>query len=243
MQDIDIGAPSTPPGQVPAPERDERGLWVKHTQHEVTAENLQSALSHVASYLHERGHNMTLVAVGGAVNTMVLQSRRTTHDVDFFTQLLDQPHLAALRDAARYAVDRSDAPLASDWLNNATARMPGVVENIDALVQAAVRQDVVVFERPGLRVLAAPWGYAFVKKVSRIAQGTGRAYDGSDAVTYLHQFITTSNSNQPVAVDRIQRWGETYKALCPEEVLRQVNEGYRKVYGRDGIVFLAGGRA
>lgn len=151
MQDIDIGAPSTPPGQVPAPERDERGLWVKHTQHEVTAENLQSALSHAAAYLHERGQDTTLVAVGGAVNTMVLQSRRTTHDVDFFTQLLDQSHLVALRDAARYA---------ADWLNNATARMPGVVENIDALVQAAVRQDVVVFERPGLRVLAAPWGYA-----------------------------------------------------------------------------------
>ena len=86
----------------------------------------------------QNGENITLVAVGGAVNTILLQSRATTQDVDFFCKLLVQPHLEVLRSAGQYAVERSSVPLSKDWLNNATARMPGVVENIEPLVREAV---------------------------------------------------------------------------------------------------------
>ncbi|EEY19832.1 conserved hypothetical protein [Verticillium alfalfae VaMs.102] len=186
LQPVAISGPVTPPGQVPAPERDAHGLWVNYAPHDLTRQNLMAALGHVARYLHQHGEDVTLVTVGGAVNTVLLQSRTTTHDVDFFCRVLQQPRLGILRQAGQYAVERSSVPLSADWLNNATARMPGVVENIDSLVEAAVAQDAVLFRQPGLKVVAAPWEYAFIKKVSRITQGTGRQYDASNAVAYLH---------------------------------------------------------
>ncbi|RNJ55067.1 hypothetical protein D7B24_009012 [Verticillium nonalfalfae] len=130
-------------------------------------------------------------------------------------QPLDPPpgKLAVRMGDDKGAVERSSVPLSVDWLNNATARMPGVVENIDSLVEAAVAQDPVAFRQPGLKVVAAPWAYAFIKKVSRITQGTGRQYDASDAVAYLHQFIATSNRGRPVKLPTVQGWGQRYKAL------------------------------
>lgn len=227
----------TPPGQVPAPERDVNGLWVQHEPSDLTRQNLLAALGYAAHYLREHGEDMTLVAVGGAVNTIHLQTRRTTHDVDFFGSVLVHPHLENLRAAGRYAIERSSAPLSVDWLNNATARMPGVVENVESLVRAAIAQNTVLFSSPGLTVVAAPWNYAFIKKVSRITQGTGRPYDAADAVAYLRQFIEFSNSNKPVTFETIQTWGKVYKALCPIEMLLQINELYRRTYGVDGIIF------
>lgn len=239
-QQIKISGPVTPPGQVPAPVKDARGLWVKHTQHEVDRQNLLVALGYVAQYLKDHGENLTLVAVGGAVNTILLQSRATTHDVDFFGQMLANPHLKHLRDAGRFAVERSAVPLSADWLNNATARMPGVVENVDGLVKAAVAQNAVLFKRPGLTVVAAPWNYAFVKKISRMAQGTGRPYDAADAVAYLRQVISSSRSKKPVPFETIQKWGKMYKSLCPVEVLHPVNDLFRRTHGVDGIQGLPG---
>ncbi|CRK19281.1 hypothetical protein BN1723_013486 [Verticillium longisporum] len=129
----------------------------------------------------------------------------------------------------------------ADWLNKATARMPGVVEHIDSLVEAAVAQDAVLFRQPGLKVVAAPWEYAFIKKVSRITQGTGRQYDASDAVAYLHQFIATSNRGRPVKLPTVQDWGQRYKALCPVEILQQINDLYHRTYGTDGILLASRG--
>jgi hypothetical protein len=223
----------TPPGQVPAPERDERGLWRKYSQHELSRQNIVKALSYAAQYIHERGQNATVVAVGGAVNTVYLQTRNTTHDVDFFCPLLTQPTLGIVREAGRYAVERSSVPLAVDWLNNATARMPGVVE--------AIAQNDVLVSYPGLTVVAAPWNYAFIKKVSRISQGTARPYDSSDAATYLHEYITKVHSNKPVPLAKIQTWGVKYKALSPVEILKQIDELYRQTYGVGGILFSGSG--
>ncbi|KAG8417596.1 hypothetical protein J3459_006530 [Metarhizium acridum] len=83
LQSMSISGPVTPPGQVPAPERDEHGLRREYAQHEVTDQVLLAALGSVAEFLHYR-ENMVLVAVGGAVNTILLRSRKTTHDVDSF---------------------------------------------------------------------------------------------------------------------------------------------------------------
>ncbi|KAH8689477.1 hypothetical protein BGW36DRAFT_401834 [Talaromyces proteolyticus] len=208
MQNMSISGPVTPPGQVPALERDNNGLWVQYEQTKLNRQNILAALGYVGQYLHRRGENVTLVAVGGAVNTVVLQSRATTHDVDFFSHIFAQPHLDILREAGLYAIERSSAALSRDWLNNATARMPGVVENIDHLIQTAVAQNVVLMRAPGLTVVAAPWDYSFIKKVSRITQGTGRPYDGADAVAYLHQYIIRTNGNRPITVAQVEGWGK-----------------------------------
>ncbi|RBQ73769.1 hypothetical protein VDGD_03100 [Verticillium dahliae] len=102
--------------------------------------------------------------------------------------------------------------------------MPGVVEHIDSLVEAAVAQDAVLFRQPGLKVVAAPWEYAFIKKVSRITQGTGR-----------------HNRGRPVKLPTVQDWGQRYKALCPVEILQQINDLYHRTYGTDGILLASRG--
>lgn len=122
-----------------------------------------------------------------------------------------------------------------DWLNNATERMPGVVENIRSLVKAARRQNSIVFQAPGLTALAAPWNYAFVKKISRISQGVGRPYDVKDATTYLHQHIR-SYGGHAVRANIIREWGLLYRSNVPDLILEQVNQEYLKAYGRHGIV-------
>lgn len=86
-----------------------------------------------------------------------------------------------------------------------------------------------------------PVGYSFIKKVSRITQGTGRSYDASDAAAYLRQYVKTSNRNKPVPLERVQERGKRYKSLCPIEVLREINALYRRTYGADGILLAGAG--
>ncbi|OAA54609.1 hypothetical protein SPI_08855 [Niveomyces insectorum RCEF 264] len=236
LQNLNISGPVTPPGSVPALVRGDNGLWVAYEQRDLTRQNIVKALSYAAQYLHNHGENIVIVAVGGVVNTVLLKSRNATHDVDFFSASLGGRRLQLLRDAGLYAVERSSVRLSEDWLNNATARMPGVVENIDHLIQSATRQNDVIFQAPGLTVFAAPWGYAFVKKISRITQGTGRSYDAADAVSYLHQHIR-HNGNKAVTIQQIRAWGNQYRALVPDLVLRQINDLYTQTYGQHGIQF------
>jgi hypothetical protein len=139
------------PGAIPAPVRDERGLWVEHDHLELSRQNLIRALGYAAEYIHGKGENIIIVTVGGAVNAILLESRATTHNVDFFSERLSDRRVQLLRAAGRYAVERSSVPLSDDWLNNATARIGGVVENIEDLLQQALEQDRVVFGQPGLK--------------------------------------------------------------------------------------------
>lgn len=236
LQDLNITGPVTPPGSVPALERDDHGMWRQYEQRELSRQNILRALAYAAEYLHNRGESVTLVAVGGAVNTVLLRSRLTTHDVDFYSLPLSGTRLQNLREAGRYAIERSSVPLSEDWLNNATARMPGVVEHVQQLTQAARAQNDIVFEGPGLTVLAAPWLYAFVKKVSRITQGVGRVYDLSDAVGYLYQY-NLRHGNRAVRVGKIREQANHYRALAPDEILRQVDASYQQAHGRPGIAF------
>lgn len=239
-QPLTISGPMAAPGQVTASGRDYRGMRLHYDQYEMARNHLQTALSNVADYLKCRKESFTLVAVGGAVNTILLRSRETTHYVDFFCQLLKEPRLGMLRDAGVHAAQMSSLPMSLDWLNNATARIPGVAEHIDNLVKEAASQNAVVFQKPGLKVLAAPWNYSFIKKVSSISRGTGRDYDGDDAVAYLHQHINR-HSGRPVPFRVVQEWGARYRSLCPAEIVQQVNELYHRTHGTYGITFEASG--
>jgi pyruvate/2-oxoglutarate/acetoin dehydrogenase E1 component len=40
-------------------------------------------LRHVAADITEKGGDVTVIAVGDAVNTIYLKSREATHDIDF----------------------------------------------------------------------------------------------------------------------------------------------------------------
>ncbi|PGH15834.1 hypothetical protein AJ79_02215 [Helicocarpus griseus UAMH5409] len=228
-------------GQCQLPHETHKGVPRKYQQYNLNAQNLRRALGYAAQYLHSKNQNVLIITVGGAVNTLLLQSRTTTHDVDFFSQELSGRQLETVREAGRYATERSSAPLGEDWLNNATQRMPGAVENIPQLVPAAQRQNDVVFKAPGLTALAAPWDYAFVKKFGRISQGTGREYDPADAVSYLHEYIRR-HGGRPVHVKAIRECGKIYRANTPDLVLEMVDKEYLKLYRHHGITFEFDGR-
>lgn len=170
---------------IPVRSRDEQGVPILSQEHDLSRQNIIRALGYVAEYLHQKGKNLVLVSVGGAVNTVFLQSRSSTHDVDFFSSPLSGSEISLLGEAVRYAEERSSIPLGERWLNNETGTIGGTVEHIADLVKTAMRQNDTIFQQRGLTVLCAPWHYAFVAKIGRITYGTGRSYDMQDAP--IHQ--------------------------------------------------------
>jgi hypothetical protein len=67
--------------------------------HDLTAEDLATALGVVGNYLRKKRKNLILIAVGGAVNTLYLHSWITTHDADFFSRNLTYEELTVLNKA------------------------------------------------------------------------------------------------------------------------------------------------
>ena len=231
-----ISGPVDPPGMVPAPRRNEQGVPIPTRHFDLTRQNIERALGYVAEYLQARDKHLTLVAVGGAVNTVVLQSRTATHDVDFFNPPFSPSELSLLREAVDYAAERSSVPLGDGWLNNETGTIAGTLENIPRLTDSARQQNVTVFDHPNLTVFAAPWNYAFVAKIGRITRGTGRPYDQMDAVTYLRQY-NLRHGGRSINVNEIHSWGRVWRRNTPEEILRQVDVAYQQTYREHGILF------
>jgi hypothetical protein len=187
---VQLRAISGPHGgleMVPTPQRDNRGIPVVHRDFDIDCENILRALGFMAEYLDRHNAEVTIVAVGGAVNTVYLQTRETTHDVDFFGPG-NQARL--LRDASKYAQAQSRVQLGANWLNNATTLYVGQAL-LEELFMEATEQNVVLFRHRGLTVYAAPWAYALCGKTNRMSgprEGV-RSYDAHDAAAYLHEYI------------------------------------------------------
>lgn len=86
----------------------------------MSAQTIQQGLTTVAATLKAKGQNISIVAVGGAVNTLLLRSRESTGDVDFFyrtkTKHEDVTRVIVAADAAATKLKLGD-----QWLNNHTA--------------------------------------------------------------------------------------------------------------------------
>jgi hypothetical protein len=233
---IAIGAPQEVMIHVPRNRLDRHGAVVQQVTRDIDRNVLFAALQHVARYISQRGQNITVIAVGGAVNTLYLQSRSTTHDVDVFgstftnqaRMLLDE----AMQDAQRHYRD-----LGTDWINTETQMwMPGSLHS--RLTEAAERQNVKIFNQRGLTIYAAPWNYAFSAKVNRILTGgdQARPYDLDDAVTYIHKYIR-NQGNRPVPIKTALDWAKQFHHKSTADVLRrQVNQAYRTQYGANAFV-------
>lgn len=232
---VNVSGPVDPPGMVPRPRRDENGVPIVAAEYDLNRQNILQALGHAAHFLHSRGKNLLLVAVGGAVNTVLLRTRESTHDVDVFNPAFSSSELSILRSAIQYAEQQSPVPLGNKWLNNETGTIGGTAQNIPQLIEMARRQNEVVFRAQGLTILAAPWHYAFVAKVGRITYGTGRTYDMADAVAYLHRHIQM-HGGVPVRASAIRRWGQLYRRVTPNEVLEPLNALYQRTHGQPGII-------
>ena len=82
-QILNISAPQDPIMHIPRPRLDHDGKAIRMEDHELDRQTLETALKWMADFIDRQGQNITIIIVGGAVNTMLLQSRLSTHDVDF----------------------------------------------------------------------------------------------------------------------------------------------------------------
>lgn len=190
---------------------------------------LLDALQIVAASIAKKGRSVTVIAVGGAVNTIYLQSRETTHDVDFFNVNLDPKDVEYIIIGARDAAKKNRI-LGEEWFNNrAILFIPN--DRRQALTDEAYAQKEIIFQEPGLTVLAAPWSYSFCCKVDRMA-GNGlhsaRQYDLDDAVQYLARYLRFVKRDQ-VSQDDIKAWFARYSlrwTASTDEVLATISQAY-----------------
>ena len=224
------------PVMVPPTYRDASGRPITHQDFELDRDTIIRALDQMGQYLDRRGVNATVMTVGGAVNTVYLQSRRSTHDVDFFLATPTAPEHTVIHEAARSAAhsERSQGgELGANWFNNATQLLMG--RDIQArLAQSALEQNVIVHQyrgpRGGIVVYAAPWAYAFCGKLNRLCESNARSYDIADAVCYLHQYLV-ANNRQIVSAQEIKQWCRDFGKNVTDGVLDQVNARYNTTYG------------
>jgi hypothetical protein len=185
---VNIGPPQDLMLNIPRPRLGETGMRVRVFDHELDKQTIEIALGYVAEYLRSKNEQLTIVTVGGAVNTLFLQSRQSTHDVDFLGTNLDNRQQGLLDEAAQYAESQSRVPLAGEWFNNQTALWLPIDVHRE-LTRVALEQNAIVFEERGLKVVAAPWSYAFCTKADRLSRDNARPYDLADAPSYLRFYI------------------------------------------------------
>ncbi|KAJ4393003.1 hypothetical protein N0V93_002207 [Gnomoniopsis smithogilvyi] len=200
---------------------------------DLTRDTLTKALTNVAKYISKKGGNVTIIAVGGAVNTIYLKSRTATHDLDFFNERLTTKDLELLVKGAREAA-KYDHTLKEQWFNNRTVFfIPR--DRRDALTTEAYQQADVIFRQPGLTVLAAPWYYALCCKMDRIAGGglhPARSYDLDDAITYLRSYLRKRGQGT-VSRTVIQSWFAQLSlswSINVDQVISRINSGYKARY-------------
>ncbi|KAK7001700.1 hypothetical protein R3P38DRAFT_2558153 [Favolaschia claudopus] len=177
----------------------------------LTGHLLRSALDRVADTLRDQGHYIEIVAVGGAVNTLLLGSRETTTDVDFlYYSVQDDMTVKDLLHAAQ-SVARSAGIRDEQWLNNHTESF--IQKSVlGSLYQESVTQNRIVFDAGGLKVYAAAWPFAFVQKVIRNGSTQQKSYDIDDAVAYLKEM----KNGADLSFGTVQGWAKKYKLPAPQ---------------------------
>lgn len=205
---------------------------------ELTKGDLELALRQVAQYLHKRGRNVRLVVVGGAVSTILLETRRSTHDVDFFAETLSRNDSKLLLEAADIVRQQPGSQLEEDWINNRTIYFIQPPLRQD-LTRKGFEQNDVVFQAPGLTLYAAPWSYAFVSKLDRIQGGGFRSHDPLDAAVYLDRWLRKSNQHE-IQADEIAQWVREYQLRVASgqqftAALNRINDAFQQKFGRRPI--------
>jgi hypothetical protein len=212
-----------------------RSEHVVQPLHDLTAEDLATALGVVGDYLRKKRKNLILIAVGGAINTLYLHSRISTHDADFFSRNLTYEELTVLNKACQKASTTTGAP--TRWLNNQTSLY--LTHDVRlGLVAKAIAANVVIFQRGGLTLLAAPWRYSLCSKLNRIHQAIRdeskrRDYDIDDAAAYLNRLVVEKGG--PLPRSGISEWLTEF-GLSGADIFDRLNEAHTRVYSVVGIV-------
>ena len=199
----------------------------------------EEALRVMAGYLACHNQDLTIITVGGPINTLLLKEQRTRQHLDYLGIDFGSQQRKIFREAARYAESRCSGTLGDAWFNkpgNEPLTFPRDVSV--AIIGNAINQNEIVFQARGLTILAAPWDYAFCASLSRLTLGHPslcRPYELSDAIAYLRRYIETHGDRQ-VSIQQIQSWARTYGTSLTETMARYVSGRYRIIYKRDGVV-------
>ena len=195
---------------------------------------LMTALHNVASYLVPKKQNLTLIGVGGIVNTVLLRSRTNTHDVDFFNDNLTTAEIKLLLDAAKSAV-KKDSTLEQGWPNNHTVLFIPLHLR-QTLTAQALSQHETVFQDPGLTIFADLWEYQICTKIDRLAStitNDAHLHDRNDLLHYLERYLSR-NSAMKIPRSTIQSWFMQYmlpwQATNTDQILRNVNMSYKTTF-------------
>ncbi|KAM0188752.1 hypothetical protein ACHAPA_009288 [Fusarium lateritium] len=205
---------------------------------ELSRQQIIDAFQQMAEYLNECSVSIDCVAVDGAVNTLYLRSRESTHDVEFILNDPESKQCVALNNAAIFANSQTHGRLGEAWFNNSMQLfMP---RNVQAsLIREAKKQNEVVFEHygtsGGLRVYAAPWSFALCSKLNSL-RDIDRSHDMDDAVAYLYRYLSLTGQDYIIA-QQIYEWCEEYHQDVSREVLRRLEEAYARTHGNWPIVW------
>jgi hypothetical protein len=111
---LNIGPPLDVSIHIPRNRTDSHGVPIPTTTHDIDKATLENALGLMAAFLNERNAQLTVIAVGGAVNTIFLRTRNSTHDVDIFGSNLDNAVRMLLDEAMQHAIRQSPSLLGTD---------------------------------------------------------------------------------------------------------------------------------
>lgn len=194
----------------------------------------------MSAYLAPKQVSARVVTVGGAVNTVLLRSRDTTNDVDFFSEDGTAQVNLLIHEAAKDANRKRRGALGAAWFNNSTQLYMGR-ERARELASAAVDQNEVVYNGlngrgHGLQVYAAPWEYALCGKMNRLTEGGERAYDLNDALEYLVKYFEKTG-HRSIAAATIKQWCARWGKQVNDQILRRLDEAFLRKYGRRCIVW------
>jgi hypothetical protein len=109
-------------------------------------------------------------------------------------------------------------------------------DQINLLFEEAHKENRTVFKHPGLTVLAAPWRYALITKLDRLMKTGHKAYDLSDATTYLHEHISHHCEKKPVPHTDLKKWAGEFKCTVPsDDLCKRLGDGYKEKFGCVGV--------
>jgi hypothetical protein len=199
------------------------------------------ALDHMGRYLNHYGVMACAVTVGGLVNTIYLQTKESTRDINLFSDDPNSPADWYMDEAARSAARASGGtrgvPLNENWVTNASQ----IVRDRHLgtrLMMEAQQQNVVVYqyrdERGGLLIYAAPWAYAFCGKLEQLGDANQNQQYVNDAVLYLHEYLRCKNRSG-VSTSEVGKWCQEYQKIVTDAALHHVNIQYYHVYGQKVI--------
>ncbi len=201
-------------------------------------DTVQNALHLMASYLAAKGQNITIITVGGAISSLLLKDQLRRENLDYIVPNVSEEQRGILAAAARHGRAYCIRPMLGAWFSNRgddTLKLPFSIHR--QVVLKSLTQNEIIFQERGLKIIAAPWDYAFTATLGRLASHRfiSRPHDLSDAIAYLRRYIQV-RGDEPLTMGEVDFCARSYGIFGVETMASFVATRYFARYGHDGIV-------